>query len=1603
MQARTCAFATSNNTIKLDSKVIGAYHPLPMVGKGEEVPKSFTFDGVASPHVTQEAFFERVGRPMAEYCLSGYNGCIFAYGQTGSGKTYTIQGPEGAHRAEDKGLTVRVLEHIFRKLSRAQRASPNFHYICEVSYLELYQEELQDLLSDESKKMELREDLKKGVYVENMTKIAVQSAEDAEGLYLCGAKKRHVASSKANSVSSRSHAIFTIYIQVQEINESGITAIKSSMLHIVDLAGSERQKNTEATGKMLQEAGNINKSLTHLGKTIRALVSKSENKRVHVPYRESKLTFLLKQSLGGNSKTSIIATVDPGLKSYSETLSTLRFADRAKMIRNNAVINESSAGTVAQLQGQIQKLQLELQGLRVQQTNASLALAASSAPISPRNANPTPIEIERDERVCELEELLRAMIDKAQKANVERDNFSLKVMDLQRLLIAQQSFAESFKLIARLREDKLRRVEQARNDLELASALDVSEEEITALKTEIDALKFQRDHHPDVLALTVENLELKEILEQYETIYGPDGEIQQLRTLCSKFSSQIVKLSTDKAKLIALLKGEDGGRNSSSGSAFSSSGNDASGTVHSKLDLWEHEVNVETLEAEIARIKIEARQQLATSEERELAIRDELENTQQELLKLQDRFAKVMETHEEEKTAMEAHYSSLSETVRDKYEMELKILYERLEKAHVSSVTVLSMEKQLSEQMDEYVSMKKIHFEMQNDLKALCRVLEASYRTNEEGYELDEELDLNESSRHSFTLQDALNSQNGEFPQFNLKLGLDSGAGVHDTPTTPRKVPAALFPQVTPSKSPWTPNRPTGKVSLMTPQSRSGLTPGRPALSIPRLAIAKIQEMHAIVSDYTSKISELEITLGEKDGVHLAECAQYETRIESLEDQLEALEKNLADVQSREALAHEEVESLGTQLNVNGQLVEEKESENVELREQLRSLQEQVSRLSGEKDALSVQSTTLLAQIRQQKDEQVLAMMNRQDEVERELMKTKEEFENQTLAFESLQVAFSEASGRLSTTSDALDQTRALVDSLTSTCSEKDEKLKQTKRELGDCQAECESLLSRLSMSEAMEEDLQALKQENDELKSAVKETCRGLRERQNQLSRLEEAREREALVLEQEKQVAAHAFEALQQENDQLAAQLNQVHAQLRKTQGEAAQWKGECDRAQTALTREQTLLADAKEQLASLEGAVRAAHVQQAQSNDAQVRLEESVEHLTSQNEKLALELEERTADLQAKSQQLFAIMNDGTMEEHLLRDERDTLLLKLAKRKAQLSETRVQLEHASAEHFHLQEQLAEREAELETKLKEKDSKLSLLAHTAEVKRRQHEEADGKNIHEIGQLRRQLKEATMRRELEAEEHQQMVTQLNGVIAELQVDKVLKSKDAQIMHLELELHEAVEEIKRLAAQLDDAQQSVQMTSSALNSTKSQYADWASHKNGKIKVVQVMKSEIQSLQKQVTDLTNKLAEANGTIAHPTSALLSHKPALTHSAAASSLTKSDTAVLAPSAAKRETSVAAASAPSVAAAASSSNNTLAVPTASSSARSNVVASTHATAAHAAPPARPATNRLKAPSQTELVDVTNKSRRITPTDEKPVAPLARIASKRTNSRTE
>ncbi|KAF8966416.1 kinesin-like protein [Flammula alnicola] len=324
-------------------------------------------------YCSQQTLYDDLGKELLDHGFAGFNACILAYGQTGSGKSYSMMG-YGA----DKGIIPLTCSELFERVKDKKANDPNINFTVEVSYIEIYNEKVRDLLNPKNTgNLRVREHPSLGPYVEDLSKLVVGSYDEMMTLMDEGNKARTVAATNMNETSSRSHAVFTLILSMKRRDENtNLDTEKVSRISLVDLAGSERANSTGATGQRLKEGANINKSLTTLGKVISALAvaSQSEGKKgkkgkadEFVPYRDSVLTWLLKDSLGGNSKTAMIAAISPA--DYEETLSTLRYADQAKKIKNKAVVNEDpNAKLVRELKEELEVLRARVSGATSEST-----------------------------------------------------------------------------------------------------------------------------------------------------------------------------------------------------------------------------------------------------------------------------------------------------------------------------------------------------------------------------------------------------------------------------------------------------------------------------------------------------------------------------------------------------------------------------------------------------------------------------------------------------------------------------------------------------------------------------------------------------------------------------------------------------------------------------------------------------------------------------------------------------------------------------------------------------------------------------------------------------------------------------------------------------------------------------------------------------------------------------------------------------------------------------------------------------------------------------------------------------------------------------------
>lgn len=395
-----------------------------------EPPKTFTYDFAYGNESTQEHIYCDTAYPIVESVLEGYNGTIFAYGQTGTGKTYTMEGVEDP--PEERGILPRAFEQIFYGVEQ----HPSTQFLICASFLEIYNEEVHDLLSKNSKnKLDIKENTDGVFYVKDLTSMVVKSIHEMKEVMEAGRKNRHVGETLMNRDSSRSHSIFAIKIETSVTDHAGLNHYKAAKLNLVDLAGSERQGKTGSTGERLKEATNINKSLLSLGNVISALV---DGVSTHVPYRDSKLTKLLQDSLGGNTRTVMIANIGPADWNFDETLSTLRYANRAKNIQNKPKINEDPKDALLrEFQDEISRLRAQLEsqggGLSFDQISMGGQILGSSQPRIVEVEKV--IQVENKEKIAEMEKKLLQ----------EKEEIEIMAQKKKKAIEAQKNLAEDEK------------------------------------------------------------------------------------------------------------------------------------------------------------------------------------------------------------------------------------------------------------------------------------------------------------------------------------------------------------------------------------------------------------------------------------------------------------------------------------------------------------------------------------------------------------------------------------------------------------------------------------------------------------------------------------------------------------------------------------------------------------------------------------------------------------------------------------------------------------------------------------------------------------------------------------------------------------------------------------------------------------------------------------------------------------------------------------------------------------------------------------------------------------------------------------------------------
>ena len=602
-----CALFPSSNTVQI----------LPQ----DQQPLNFKLDRIFPPSTTQLEIYEHSGRPVVESVMEGFNGTIFAYGQTASGKTFTMTGDQNDR--DKMGITPRMVGTVFDIIDNA---SEKFEFTVKVSFCEIYMEKISDLLDTSKENLKIRENKNKGVYIADLSETYVTGDFDVLELLRIGNINRQVGESKMNAKSSRSHSLFSLTVTQTNIEDC---STKIGKLYLVDLAGSEKVSKTGAAGKRLEEAKTINKSLTTLGQVITCL---TDGKSTHIPYRDSKLTRVLQDALGGNSKTTLIITCSPASYNESETISTLRFGTRAKYIKNQAKVNREY--TIAELKIRLAQCEEELHrrnkricSLEQLLTSKEILVPLDISIISEKidESFDDSKNIEYEEIVQELEDVrtrLREETEINEKLKTESDNLKRRIKEAELVFSTQKNVLEYF-------EEKSQELEKEHTEKEelleqLAVAKDAMENELDVCNSKIfnldqDIMKkiVEIEHYKCQLS-TVKNFEsgeesnsLSEILKQ--RLFDEQGKNAKILQEITNLQNRLDQVLLNKLK-----------QNPGSGSVSSQERESALREIKEKLEKIK-EVEKQLITAKINFLNVE---KLMTDSQRILKVKnDGLEKT----------------------------------------------------------------------------------------------------------------------------------------------------------------------------------------------------------------------------------------------------------------------------------------------------------------------------------------------------------------------------------------------------------------------------------------------------------------------------------------------------------------------------------------------------------------------------------------------------------------------------------------------------------------------------------------------------------------------------------------------------------------------------------------------------------------------------------------------------------------------------------------------------------------------------------------------------------------------------------------------------------------
>lgn len=476
----------------------------------------FTYDFAFPHNCNQEEIYENTSAPVVDAVLQGINGTIFAYGQTGTGKTYTM---DGEVKGDNRGIVPRAFEHIFDYMTAN---SESHKFSVTITYVEIYNEQIRDLLAEHEHEgsLNIREDPDKGFYIQGVNEKTVKTIDDLFKYQKYGKERRVTRQTNMNDESSRSHSILTLNIETLTMIEGG-QHVRKARLNLVDLAGSERVAKTGAEGQGFKEGVSINYALMILGNCISALTSKN---RSHIPYRDSSLTKLLRDSLGGNAKTLMIATLGPADYNFSESMSTLRYAENAKKIENKPKVNmDPKDALLMQYQTELEALQAQLKN----KGNTDAQLGATEDVIRAREEK--------------LEKQKQMLAEASHMAKEEREALQKQLADKQRELEAEKGKKNQF--VGRLQELQKFLVNGSK---ELMARTQKNDAEINAIREKLK----KREEHANKLQKEIEEKKAKkqQMMEQCKTIQD------KVQLVSEKFTETVNKYKNLKAKVPEVQK-----------------------------------------------------------------------------------------------------------------------------------------------------------------------------------------------------------------------------------------------------------------------------------------------------------------------------------------------------------------------------------------------------------------------------------------------------------------------------------------------------------------------------------------------------------------------------------------------------------------------------------------------------------------------------------------------------------------------------------------------------------------------------------------------------------------------------------------------------------------------------------------------------------------------------------------------------------------------------------------------------------------------------------------------------------------------------------------